>query len=63
MGGLALQQRLVGNDHRIPTIVLTAHGGADVRERTLAAGAIAFLTKPFDADVLLTAVAAALKSR
>jgi FixJ family two-component response regulator len=62
--GLELQEWLLAEGHRIPIIVLTAHdddGGA--RDRALAAGALAFLPKPFDADVLLGAVSAAVESR
>jgi CheY-like chemotaxis protein len=43
--------------------VLTAHGDDGARDRALAAGVLAFLTKPFDADVLLGAVSVALRPR
>jgi FixJ family two-component response regulator len=63
MGGLMLQRRLARDGHRIPIIVLTAHGGAEVREQTLGAGAVAFLRKPCDADVLVATVTSILRTR
>jgi FixJ family two-component response regulator len=63
MGGLELQERLARDGHRIPTVILTAHGDDDTRTRALGAGAVAFMPKPFDGEALLRAVEAALKSR
>jgi FixJ family two-component response regulator len=60
---LELQEWLLAEGRRIPIIVLTANGDGGARDRALAAGALAFLPKPFDADVLLGAVSAALRSR
>jgi FixJ family two-component response regulator len=56
MSGVELQQHLVRNDIRIPTIVITAHGDPGARERCEAAGAIAFLLKPLQDTALLTAI-------
>ena len=47
---------------RIPTIFITAHGDARMRMQALRAGAVEFLTKPFDGEVLVDSVRAALKS-
>jgi FixJ family two-component response regulator len=60
MSGLELQERLAATQVRIPIIFLTAHGNEDARARALRAGAIAFFGKPFNEDVLLSAVTAAL---
>jgi FixJ family two-component response regulator len=60
MDGLALQERLTAERRRTPIIILTAHGDEDTRARALAAGARMFLSKPFDADVLLDAVTKAM---
>ncbi len=60
MGGRELQQRLIANGHRIPIIILTANAEHDVRTRALEAGAVAFLSKPVDGDILLAAVKLAL---
>ncbi len=47
---------------RIPTIFITAHGDAQMRMQALRAGAAEFLAKPFDDEVLLENVRAALES-
>src|SRR5919108_3502431 len=46
MGGLGLLRSLVASGSRIPVIILTAHGDDDTRQRSLQAGAVAFLEKP-----------------
>jgi FixJ family two-component response regulator len=60
MSGLDLQARLNSQKCRIPTIFITAHGDADMRMQALRAGAVEFLAKPFNDDVLLEQVRAAL---
>src|SRR5881396_3053766 len=60
--GLELLRHLAATDARIPVIILTAHGDEDTRQRTLQAGAVAFLTKPFQSATLLDAVRTALAS-
>jgi len=62
MSGLELQARLNAGEIRIPTIFITAHGDARMRMQALRAGAVEFLTKPFDDEVLVDSVRAALKS-
>jgi FixJ family two-component response regulator len=62
MSGLDLQARLNAEQIRIPTIFLTAHGDARMRMQALRAGAVEFLAKPFDDQVLLESVRAALES-
>ena len=59
MDGLELQQRLAAGGHRVPVIILTAHGDDEARARALAAGALVFLPKPFDGEVLVAAVESA----
>jgi FixJ family two-component response regulator len=61
INGAELQRRMLAADYRIPTIVLTAHGDDAARARALAAGAVAFLPKPFQPDMLLKAVEACLR--
>jgi FixJ family two-component response regulator len=56
MSGLELLRLLAANGSRIPVVVLTAHGDEDTRQRTLQAGAVAFLTKPFQSAALVDAV-------
>lgn len=56
MSGIELQQHLISQDIRIPTIVITAHSDAGIRERCEAAGAVAFLLKPLQDTALFAAV-------
>src|SRR6202022_4254130 len=48
MSGLELQSQLNAEHCRIPTIFITAHGDAKMRLQALRAGAVEFLSKPFD---------------
>lgn len=61
MSGLELQARLNADHCSIPTIFITAHGGTKMRMEALRAGAVEFLTKPFDNTVLLQHVRAAME--
>jgi FixJ family two-component response regulator len=61
MSGLDLQARLNAEHRPIPTIFITAHGDEKMRLQALRAGAVKFLNKPFDGDILLEAVRAALQ--
>ena len=61
MSGLDLQARLNADRIRIPTIFITAHGDARMRMQALRAGAVEFLAKPFDDEVLIDSVRAALE--
>jgi FixJ family two-component response regulator len=60
MSGIELQSRLKSDHYRIPIIFITAHGDEKVRMQALRGGAVEFLTKPFDDEILLTSVRAAL---
>ena len=60
MNGLDLLNHLAATGSRIPVIILTAHGGEEARRRSLEAGAVAFLEKPFRSNALLDAVRTAL---
>jgi two-component system response regulator FixJ len=62
MSGLDLQAGLNAQQIRIPTIFITAHGDAHMRMQALRAGAVEFLAKPFDDELLLDSVRAALKT-
>src|SRR3981081_1097979 len=61
MSGLELQAKLNAEHCRIPTIFITAHGDAKMRMQALRAGAVEFMAKPFDDEVLLESVRAALE--
>lgn len=62
MSGLDLQSKLNRDRIRIPIIFITALGDEKMRMQALRAGAVEFLTKPFDDDALLDIVRAALNS-
>jgi len=61
VNGLEVQRRLKKREHPIPIIFITAHDDADVRDRAMAAGAVAFLRKPFNDDLFIRTVQEALK--
>ena len=58
--GLELQRRLAADGQSIPVIIITAQGDEKARAKADAAGAIAFLNKPFKEEVLLLALESAL---
>jgi FixJ family two-component response regulator len=61
ISGLDLQARLNAARLRIPIIFITAHGDEHMRMQALRAGAVEFLAKPFDDEVVLETVRAALE--
>ena len=60
MNGLELQRQLGVMHWRIPIIFVTAYADEHVRARALAAGAVAFLSKPCREEEFLQAIEAAL---
>jgi FixJ family two-component response regulator len=62
MNGLELQARLAEDGERIPIIFITGYGDGTTRTRAMEAGALDFLEKPFDDEVLLERVRAALRT-
>ena len=61
MSGLELQSKLNSDHCPIPTIFITAHGDEKMRMQAMRGGAVTFLTKPFDGEILLESVRAALE--
>ena len=61
MSGLDLQAKLNSDHHPIPTVFMTAHGDEKMRLQAMRAGAVKFLTKPFDGETLLEAIRVALE--
>lgn len=61
MGGVELQAHLIAQGHCLPFIFITAFPVESVRAAAMKAGATCFLTKPFDADVLINCLEAALE--
>jgi len=62
LSGLDLQDRLIATGHRFPIIFITGYPDEDVRARAIKSGAIAFLSKPFNADHLIGYLERALKA-
>jgi FixJ family two-component response regulator len=60
MSGVDLQARLLAQGYRVPFIFITAFPENTIRARALEAGAICFLTKPFDRLTLIRCLDAAL---
>ncbi|HET7804011.1 MAG TPA: response regulator FixJ [Pseudolabrys sp.] len=60
MSGIELLQRLRTLKFALPVIVITGHGDVPLAVEAMKAGAMDFIEKPFDDEVLLGAVRAAL---
>ncbi|MDF3832321.1 response regulator [Cupriavidus basilensis] len=58
LNGLEVQQRLAGSG--MPVIFITAYDDIAVREQALAAGAAAYLRKPFNDELFVRTVRSAL---
>ena len=61
LSGLDLQNKLTEAGFGIPVIIMTGHGTIPMSVRAMKAGAVDFLQKPFDEQVLLDAVNQALE--
>jgi FixJ family two-component response regulator len=61
LNGLALQQELAAVKNQIPIIFITGHGDIPMSVRAMKAGAMEFLTKPFENQELLDAIQEAIK--
>ena len=59
--GLDFQQSLADSDTHVPVILITGHGDIPMSVRGMKAGAVSFLSKPFDEDMLLDAVSEAVE--
>ena len=58
--GLDLQQSLTRPGYSLPIVFITGHGDIPASVRAMKKGAVDFLTKPFDDQALLDAIAVAL---
>ncbi len=59
--GLDLQQRIGPERGDLPIIFITGHGDIPMSVRAMKAGAVEFLTKPFNDEMLLQAIAGAIE--
>jgi FixJ family two-component response regulator len=62
MSGLDLQAKLNADHCLIPTIFITAHGDEDMRLQAMRGGAVKFMVKPFNGEILLESVRAAFEA-
>jgi FixJ family two-component response regulator len=61
LNGLKLQRRLAGDGIDMPIIFITGHGDVPITVQAMKGGAAEFLMKPFEEDVLLSAIRHALE--
>jgi FixJ family two-component response regulator len=61
ISGLALQDLLAESASAPPIVFITGHGDVAMSVRAMKAGAVEFLTKPFDEQALLDAIHAAIE--
>jgi two-component system response regulator FixJ len=63
MDGIELQKRLKAENSALPVIVMTGHGDITLAVEAMKVGAMDFIEKPFDDEVMLTSIKAALAKR
>jgi FixJ family two-component response regulator len=63
VSGVELQSRLIAEGHRLPMIFITAFPEERIRARALEAGAVGYLSKPFNEEHLIGCLDKALKMR
>jgi FixJ family two-component response regulator len=61
LNGLELQERIAAERSELPLIFLTDHNDVRIAVQAMKCGALEFLTKPFDEDVLLNAIRHAIR--
>ena len=61
LNGLELQKLIASDRRGMPIIFITGHGDIPMTVQAMKAGAVEFLTKPFDDDVLLSAIQHAIE--
>ena len=61
MNGLQLQRHLAASGYKIPIIFITAYDNKESRQQAMQAGAVAFLSKPFNDKLLLETIRATLR--
>jgi len=61
LNGLELQKLIASERADMPIIFITGHGDVPMTVKAMKAGAVEFLTKPFDDEVLLSAIGHAVK--
>jgi FixJ family two-component response regulator len=62
LNGVELQKSLLAQDRRIPIIFMTAFPEERMRTRAIEAGALGFLTKPFESETLINLIDRAIET-
>jgi len=62
LNGVELQRRLIADGRPMPIIGITANPEENIRTQMLEAGAVGFLSKPFNDACLIDCLGTALKS-
>ena len=60
MSGLELQEQFLEQQIKIPIIIITGHGDVPMAVRAMKAGAVDFIEKPFNDELLLESIRNAL---
>ncbi len=60
MSGLELQEQFIHQQIKIPIIIITGHGDVPMAVRAMKAGAVDFIEKPFNDELLLESIRNAL---
>ncbi|CAH1678532.1 Response regulator receiver domain-containing protein [Hyphomicrobiales bacterium] len=63
MSGMELQGRLKASGNPVPVIVITAFPEERLRRQAMSAGAVGFLSKPFDGSEMVACLDRALQDR
>jgi len=61
MSGFELKERLDERDGSLPVIMITARTEPDLEEKAISSGAIGFLRKPFEVEMLIRYIEKALR--
>ena len=62
IGGIELQSMLIAKGNNVPIIFITAFPDERIRAQAMKAGAICFLSKPFEGPTLVRCIENALKT-
>ncbi|MEA1649350.1 response regulator [Nitrospirillum sp. BR 11164] len=60
LSGLEVQERLVARGSTLPVIIMTGHGDVPLAVAAMKAGALDFIEKPFEEEMLLASLQSAL---
>jgi FixJ family two-component response regulator len=63
LSGVEMQKRLIAEGHRLPMIFVTAYPEDRIRRSAMEAGAVGFLSKPFNEEHLIGCLDSALGRR